>query len=173
MLSQFCRFRLCSPMDYSLPGSSVHGVLLARILEWVATLSSRGSSQPRDQPTSLMSPTLAVGSLPLAPPGAQNRKELRLNHLEGTKLHKRINLLKSTFTYWRSGRSLEWDQPFCSLISTLERYIFYCVLLWTFPELVPAFSGCVFISRQIWPLWSAALSSQDPMGLCYSLKLSC
>ena len=32
----------------SLPGSSVHGILQARILEWVATPSSRGSSGPRD-----------------------------------------------------------------------------------------------------------------------------
>ena len=36
-------------MDHSPPGSSVHGVLEARILEWVAMLSSRGSSRPRDQ----------------------------------------------------------------------------------------------------------------------------
>ena len=36
-------------MDCSLPGSSVHGILQARILEWVAISFSRGSSQPRDQ----------------------------------------------------------------------------------------------------------------------------
>ena len=40
---------LCNFMDCSLPGSSVHGILQARILEWVAIPSSRGSSQPRDQ----------------------------------------------------------------------------------------------------------------------------
>jgi len=39
---------LCNPMDYSLPGSSVHGILQARILEWVAISFSRGSSRPRD-----------------------------------------------------------------------------------------------------------------------------
>ena len=39
---------LCDPMDCSLPGSSVHGILQASILEWVAMPSSRGSSQPRD-----------------------------------------------------------------------------------------------------------------------------
>ena len=39
---------LCDPMDCSLPGSSVHGILQARILEWVAMPFSRGSSQPRD-----------------------------------------------------------------------------------------------------------------------------
>ena len=40
---------LCDPMDCSPPGSSVHGILQARILEWVATPSSGGSSQPRDR----------------------------------------------------------------------------------------------------------------------------
>ena len=40
---------LCDPMDCSPPGSSVHGILQARILEWVAMSSSRGSSQIRDQ----------------------------------------------------------------------------------------------------------------------------
>ena len=40
---------LCYPMDYSLSGSSVHGILQARILEWVAISYSRGSSRPRYQ----------------------------------------------------------------------------------------------------------------------------
>ena len=40
---------LCDPMDCSPPGSSVHGILQARILEWVAMPSSRGSCQPRDR----------------------------------------------------------------------------------------------------------------------------
>ena len=45
---QLC-LTLCDPTDCSLLDSSVHGILQARILEWVAMLSSRGSSQPRDQ----------------------------------------------------------------------------------------------------------------------------
>ena len=40
---------LYHPMDYSLPDSSVRGILQARILEWVAVSSSRWSFQPRDQ----------------------------------------------------------------------------------------------------------------------------
>ena len=40
---------LCDLMDCSLLGSSVHRILQARILEWVAMPSSRGSLQPRDQ----------------------------------------------------------------------------------------------------------------------------
>ena len=45
---QLC-LTLCDTMDYSAPGSSVHGILQARILEWVAMPFSRGSSRPRDQ----------------------------------------------------------------------------------------------------------------------------
>ena len=40
---------LCDPMDCSLPGSSVHEILLARILEWVALSYSRESFPHRDQ----------------------------------------------------------------------------------------------------------------------------
>ena len=40
---------VCNPMDCSPSGSSVHGVLQARMLEWVAIPFSRGSSGPRDQ----------------------------------------------------------------------------------------------------------------------------
>ena len=40
---------LCNHMDWNPPGSSVHGILQARILEWVAISSSRESSQPRDR----------------------------------------------------------------------------------------------------------------------------
>ena len=39
---------LCDPMHCSLPGSSAHGILQARIVEWVAVPSSRGSPGTRD-----------------------------------------------------------------------------------------------------------------------------
>ena len=43
------RLTLSDPMDYSPPGSSVHEISQARILEWVAISFSRGSSQLRDR----------------------------------------------------------------------------------------------------------------------------
>ena len=60
------RVRLfCDPMDYRLPGSSVHGISQARILEWVAISFSRGSSRPRGRtqvsPIKLMEGIKAVG----------------------------------------------------------------------------------------------------------------
>ena len=47
-VSQSCP-TLCDPMDCSLPGSSVHGIFQAIVLEWIAISFSRGSSRPRDR----------------------------------------------------------------------------------------------------------------------------
>ena len=48
MCAQLCS-TLCDPMDCSPPGSSVHGILLAKILQWVAIFFPRRSSQPGDR----------------------------------------------------------------------------------------------------------------------------
>ena len=50
---------LCNPMDYSVPDSSAHGILLSRILEWVAISSFTRYFQPKDLTHDLMSPALA------------------------------------------------------------------------------------------------------------------
>ena len=74
---------LCDPVDCSLPGFSVHGILQARILEWVAISFSRGSSRPgmeprdsRDSPgdppdpgMKPRSPALRADALTSEPPG--------------------------------------------------------------------------------------------------------
>ena len=59
---------LCEPVDCSPPGSFVHGILQARIMEWVVMTSSGESSQPRIELVSPVAPILQVASLPLAPP---------------------------------------------------------------------------------------------------------
>ena len=75
-LLQSC-LTLCDPMDCCPPGSSVPGILRARILEWVAMPSSRGSSLPRDQ---TLNPRLLhllhwqAGCLSLVPPGKPRGK---------------------------------------------------------------------------------------------------
>ena len=69
VLSCFSHVWLHNPMGCSLSGSSVHGILQARILEWVAISFSGGTSWPRDQTRISVSPALAASSLPLAPPG--------------------------------------------------------------------------------------------------------
>ena len=57
---------LCDPMDCSLLGSSVHGILQARILEWVASPLSRDLPNPRIEP---VSPTVQADSLLSEPSG--------------------------------------------------------------------------------------------------------
>ena len=70
LLSLFSRVRLCDPTDCSPPGSSVHGILQARILEWVAMPFFRGSSPSRDRTLFSSVSCIAPGnSLPAEPPG--------------------------------------------------------------------------------------------------------
>ena len=73
MLSHFSRVGLCDPLDCSSPGSSIHGILQARTLEWIAISFSRGIF-----PTWGLKPhrlcglfflQWQAGSLPLVPPG--------------------------------------------------------------------------------------------------------
>ena len=59
---------LWDPVDYSPPGSPVHGILQARLLEWVAILFSRGSFWPRDWTLYCWSPVLQTDSLASEPP---------------------------------------------------------------------------------------------------------
>ena len=65
MCAKLLQSTLYDPMDYSPPDSSVHGIFQAKILEWVAMPSSRGSSQT----VSLRQ----AGSSPLVPPGKSFR----------------------------------------------------------------------------------------------------
>ena len=60
---------LCNPMDCSLPGSSVYGMLQERILDWVATPSSRGSSRRRDRIPVSCGPRTAAGFVTAEPLG--------------------------------------------------------------------------------------------------------
>ena len=70
MISRFSHdLTLCDPMDSGPPGSSVHGIFQARILEWVVVPFSRDLPNPGIDPLSLMSPALQMGPLPIVPPG--------------------------------------------------------------------------------------------------------
>ena len=67
LVAKLC-LTVCSPMDCSLPGSSVHGILQARILQWAAFSFSRGSSQPRNR---TRPPALQADTLPLSHLGSK------------------------------------------------------------------------------------------------------
>ena len=65
LVAQLCP-TLCHPMDCSLPGSSVHGILQTRILEWVASPFPEDLPNPGVKPGY---PTVQADSLPSEPPG--------------------------------------------------------------------------------------------------------
>ena len=89
---------LCDPMDCSLLGFSVRGILQSRILGSVALPSSRGSSWPRDRTCISCLLLWQTDSLPLAPPGklAWLASELEKNKTEGLMKRSGIELYKRT-----------------------------------------------------------------------------
>ena len=97
-VAQSC-LTLCDPMDCGLQGSSIHGILQARILEWVAISFSRGSSQPG-------SPALEADTLMSEPPGKPRSKPL----------------------FWLSALYLNLSS-FLHFISRIIKYVFFCVQL--------------------------------------------
>ena len=75
LVAQLC-LTFCNLKHISLPGSFVHKILQARILEWVAILFSRGSSQLRDQ---ILFPALQADSLSSDSPGSPREGEVTKN----------------------------------------------------------------------------------------------
>ena len=92
LASQSCP-TLCDPMHCSPPGSSVHGILQVRILEWVAISLSRGSSPPGIEPRS---PTLQADSLPSEPTGKPPPQYNQQNII-----HTRTTICLNIFKYFR------------------------------------------------------------------------
>ena len=77
-VAQSC-LTLCDPVDCSPPGSSIHGIHQARILEWVAISFSRGLPNPGIK---LRSPTLQADALTSEPPGKPNSNMLNRNLMD-------------------------------------------------------------------------------------------
>ena len=88
MLSHFSPIWLCILIDCSLPGSSVHGILQARTLEWVGMPSSRGIFLTwRSNPCLLCLLHWQMGSLPLLPPGKECLWAFSKEEMNGSDSH--------------------------------------------------------------------------------------
>ena len=88
-------------MDYnSQPGSSVYGILQARILEWIAISFPRGSSQPRIEP---QSPALQADSLPSEPPGKPYLLDMALGKSLTVKPQFLTCIIMQYLTYPKAG----------------------------------------------------------------------
>ena len=86
----------CDPMDCSLIGSSVHGIIQARILEWLPCPLSGNVPNPGIKPVSLIFPELAGGFFPLAQPGRlYTVRETQRNKF--TPSYSEINVLRFSF----------------------------------------------------------------------------
>ena len=111
---------LYNPMNCSPQGSSVHGILQARILERVAIPFSRGYSQPRDGTASPVSPILQVDSLPLSQqgsPGGLHSRNVFSHHPGGWGLESRCR--QPWFLQGPHSLACRW-LPWCSQGSSLD-----------------------------------------------------
>ena len=105
-------------MDCSPPGSSIHGILQARILEWVAIPVSRGSSDPGIKPES---PALQVDSLPSEPPAHLLNPVFKLHIMLTLKIRKERELvLFSLGFYFASWISKLSGAELCSFLHGCE-----------------------------------------------------
>ena len=110
-------------MDCSPPGSSVHGVLQVRILEWAAMPSSRGSYDPGVEPASLTSPALTGEFFTTRAPWESCRKKFRSGmELVGGHFLKIREI--SSFNYYIRGCYLESFPILCTDIMETERLYF-------------------------------------------------
>ena len=100
---------LCNPMDGSPPGSSVHGISQARILEWVTISFSRGSSRPGTEP---MSPAWEGGFFTAEPP----EKSLKCDCGSFSSFW----ALKPETYLWQAPEELPWTQD---CIKTKEEWV--------------------------------------------------
>ena len=125
-------------MDCSFPGSSVHGIFQARILEWVATSCSRGSSWPRKwTPISFISCTdrqilyhLAIKEAPSLnilrnrkEDGSLEQKKYTLEKIRNLHLRKWIRKFKLTLAQSFSGCDLSKEASFLTMNLSPRRFL--------------------------------------------------
>ena len=99
---------LCDPMDCSLPGSSIKGILQASILEWVATSFSRESSWPTDQ----AQVSLQADSLLSEPPGTKVMIISHLSSAQNLALSPYFTQSKNNLSLWCSRNASSPILPF-------------------------------------------------------------
>ena len=108
------------------------GFFQARMLEWVAISSFSGSSNPRIEPMSLMSPALAGDSLPLVPAG----KPHRYRYISSVQLLSRVQVFATPWTVVRQA-SLSISNSW-SLLKLMSIHLILCLPLLLLPSVFPA-----------------------------------
>ena len=124
---------LCDPMDFSSAGSSGHGILQARILDWVAISYSRVSSQPRDWTQVLALQADSLLSLSLGKPDLNTRC-----------VHCQRGVFASRPSQWADLGNKTIDNPHTYI------YIFLCVCAYTCSYSSICISLSEFINSHSW-----------------------
>ena len=122
LVAQLCS-TLCDPMDCSPPGSSVHGILQTRILEWVAIPFSQGSSRPRNwkRVSCIAGRFFKVWATREAPIQNKKIKKRKLKYV----LYIIANKLQPHF--WRGGG--DWMHEGCSGVRVTFYFLIWIVWL--------------------------------------------
>ena len=126
LITQLCP-TLFDPMDCISPGSSVHGVLQARILDWVAIPFSRGSSLPRDQTqvSWIAGGFFTIWAIIWKPKGFQREARWKhwLSSLVGSTVHGIFQARMMEWVAISSSRETSWprNQTYISYVSCIGR----------------------------------------------------
>ena len=150
---------VCGLMDYSLAGSFVHGILQARILEWVAISSSRGSSWPRNW-TWVSCCSGTAGGFYTTEPSGKPHTYIFNNDCDVFNSH---TFLSPTVTVKMENSVQIWTIyiffekcPSTIIVSRVE----ICMLNWMSPEIQPWVPG-VFRQKSLWPRFAWWLYSSQ------------
>ena len=166
-------------MDYSWPGSSVHEILQARILEWVAMPSSRGSSQPRDQTHVSCGSCIAGGFFTPEPPGKPEALFIAVQKLNSRVCPRCLRntggalpLMSEQQWSWVSqesnGDEAEvhvWEDIY-HVFSTIAIYELMCRLLYYYKYTHTHTHACICFSSFNSHLWVISILSFSPLFVC-------
>ena len=104
-------------MNWRLPGSSAHGIIQARILEWVAMTSSKGSSQPKDQ-TSISCGSCITGRFFTTEPPRKPRYSKQQNRPK-----KKSLFFWDLLDIWRRQKIIQPLRKLCSILVYERGYV--------------------------------------------------
>ena len=120
-------------MDCNLPDSSIHGILHARILEWVAISSSKGSSPPRDWTRVSCGSWTAGGFFTTEPPGKPSEVQGKVKRMKKTEdslsnvwdniKHKNIRIIEVPEEEKKKGYEKNFEEIIAEIFSNMEKEI--------------------------------------------------
>ena len=182
LVTQWCP-TLCDPIDYSPPGSSVHGILQARILEWLPFLSLGDLPDPRIQPRS---PALQADTLPLSHQGSPIKlidcyRYSQACHTHIRALYLSIDQMKATYPSTHLPQLLLLFSPnvqwiYSKMVWNLSplNMSSYSLLMWIYFQMTAIWDPFIYVFRLLClsiTLWSIHLDKANPSQVCLNNQI--